>query len=182
MKALKALGLSLALLAANAAAVPLIQGRFKLKDARDGRTVSQASYQGRLRLVFFGFTHCKVTCPVGLARLGEALRLLGKDADHVTALFISIDPARDSAAVMKDYAAAFHPDIVPLSGSPQAVAAAMRSFRLESQRVEEGGGAYQLEHPALVFLMDRDGSYLDALPSSGDAAALVRRVRQALHP
>jgi protein SCO1/2 len=172
----------LCLLAANALGAPLIQGRFQLKDARDGHAVTQASYQGRLRLVFFGFTHCRVTCPVGLARLGEALRLLGKDADHVAALFISIDPARDTAAVMKDYAAAFHPDIVPLTGSPKAVAAAMRGFRLESQRVDEGGGSYQLEHPALIYLMDEGGAYLDVLPSGGDAAALVRRVRQALHP
>jgi protein SCO1/2 len=169
-------------LAAAAPAAPLIQGKFKLTDVRSGRTVDQDSYKGRLRLVFFGFTHCRVTCPVGMARLGEALRLLGKDASHVATLFITIDPDRDTAAVMKDFASAFSPDIAPLRGSPRAVQAAMRSFRLESQRVDEGGGSYQLEHPALIFLMDRDGTYLDALPSSGDAATLVRRVRQALHP
>lgn len=181
MRRLAAL-LLLALLAAAAPAAPLVQGKFKLSDVRSGRTVDQDSYQGRLRLVFFGFTHCRVTCPVGLARLGEALRLLGKDARHVAPLFITIDPDRDTAAVMKDYAANFHADIIPLRGAPKAVQAAMRSFRLESQRVDEGGGGYQLEHPALIYLMDRDGGYLDALPSSGDAAALVRRVRQALHP
>jgi protein SCO1/2 len=174
--------LLLALLAAAAGAAPLVQGRFKLSDTRSGKTVDQNSYKGRLRLVFFGFTQCRVTCPVGLARMGEALRLLGKDAAHVAPIFITIDPSRDTAAVMKDYAAAFSADIIPLRGSPAAVAAAMRSFRLESQRVDEGGGSYQLEHPALIYLMDRDGAYLDALSSSGDAAALVRRVRQALNP
>lgn len=169
-------------LAAAAPAAPLVRGKFKLTDVRSGRVVDLDSYKGRLRLVFFGFTQCRVTCPVGMSRLGEALRLLGKDAEHVAPLFITIDPDRDTAAVMKDFASAFSPDIVPLRGSPRAVQAAMRSFRLESQRVDEGNGGYQLEHPALIFLMDRDGAYLDALPSSGDAAALVRRVRQALHP
>ncbi len=174
--------LLLALLLANGlTAAPLVKGGFKLKDARDGKAVTQASYKGKVQLLFFGFTHCRLTCPTGLARLAATLQALGPDADQVAALFVTTDPQRDTPALMAEYAAAFSPRIIPLHGSPRALAEAMRSHRVEAERVEEApDGSYQMDHPAIFFVMDREGRFVETLPSNGKAEDLAGRLRKVL--
>lgn len=173
--------LLLFLLAASLQAAPLVKGGFRLTDVRDGRTVTAASYAGRVQLVFFGFTHCRLTCPTGLSRMAGMLEALGKDADKVVPLFITTDPKRDTPALMQEYAAAFSPRIIPLHGSPIALAAAMRSHRLEAEKVEEApDGSYQMDHPAIFFVMDRQGRFIETMPSGGDPKELARRLRKHL--
>jgi protein SCO1/2 len=173
------LSLVLALPLPTRAAAPLVQGRFDLSDARNGQRVTQASYPGHLRLVFFGFTRCRGTCPRGLDRLKKTLDLLGPQAAQVAAFFIGIDPGRDTAADLAAYAANFDTRIVPLAGKPQALAAAMKSFRLEAQKVGSGGD-YQLEHPAIIYLMDRQGRFLETLSIWDEPKDLAARIQKAL--
>ncbi len=179
---MRAFALRLGLLAALAArswgasSTPPIEGRFDLRDASSGARVTQESYQGRYRLVFFGYTHCPLTCPLGLHTLSRVLSDLGPDAKSVAALFITIDPARDKADVVRRYLAGFDPRITGLVGGPAAIAKAMRSFRLEAERVPGSGGDV-FEHPAIIYVMDRRGHYVDVLPSAGDPATLAARLR-----
>jgi protein SCO1/2 len=169
------------LLAGGLTASPLVKGGFKLQDARDGKAVTQASYAGRVQFVFFGFTHCRLTCPTGLHRMAQALELLGAEADGLAPLFITTDPARDSPALMKEYAAAFSPRIIPLVGSERAVQAAMKAFRLEAEKVEVvSEDEYQMDHPAIFFVMDRQGRFIETLPSRAAPEELAARLRSAL--
>lgn len=165
----------------QAAPGPLVKGGFRLVDVREGKIVTQAAYAGKVQLVFFGFTHCRLTCPTGLGRMAGILEALGKDADKVAPLFITTDPERDTPALMAEYAGAFSPRIVPLHGSKRALAAAMRAHRVEAEKVEEASdGSYQMDHPAMFFVMDRQGRFLETLPSGGDVKDLTRRLRKHL--
>jgi len=158
-----------------------IRGEFHLRDARDGKALSSADLRGKVQLVFFGFTHCALTCPVGLSRVRDALTELGVDAGRVAPLFITTDPVRDSAGVMREYAANFDPRIIPLVGDKKAIAAAMRSFRLEAQKTAVKSALdYQMDHPAIVYLMDAEGRFQGVMPSNGSPKTLARRIRQIL--
>jgi protein SCO1/2 len=172
------LGLAASLAASDP--TPRIQGRFDLRDARTGRSVTQASYPGRYRLVFFGFTHCPLTCPLGLRTLNKALAKLGKDAAQVQALFITIDPSRDSAKVMAAYLQGFDPRITGLVGSPTAIHAAMKDFRLEAEQIGQGDQAL-FEHPSIIYVMGRGGEYLRTLPSNGDPDKMAGELRRLIH-
>jgi protein SCO1/2 len=177
------LGLCLAAVGATAASdpTPAIRGRFQLLDARNGAKVSETSFNGKWRLVFFGFTHCPLTCPLGLNTLDSVLRQLGKDADRVQALFISLDPERDTPQAMAAFLKNFDPRIIGLTGSRQAVDVAMREFRLEAERLGKDGN-YVFEHPAIIYLMGPHNEYLAVLPSNGDPAELAAQIKQTLSP
>ncbi len=158
---------------------PLIRGRFDLLDAKSGQPATQDTYQGKYRLVFFGFTHCPLTCPLGLNTLDKILVNLGKDASKVQALFITVDPARDNAKVMTAYLENHDPRVLGLVGSPKAIAVAMHDFRLEAERMGKGDD-YLLEHPAIIYVMGKQGQYLRTVPSSGDLGKIVKDVRAAM--
>jgi protein SCO1/2 len=166
--------------AADGAPRSLISGDFQLQEAAGGRSVDRHSYDGRFRLVFFGFTRCGLVCPLSMKKLGAVLQGLGRDAGSVVPLFITLDPERDTPAVLKDYAAAFDPRIVPLWGVQKKVDAAMRGFRLEAERLDDGAGGYQFEHPAVLYLMDRQGAFVELFSTNTPADALVGRIRAAM--
>src|SRR5690606_79945 len=119
--------------------------------------VTQESYAGYYRMVFFGFTHCRMICPMGMQTMDQVLRLLGKDAEKLNALFITTDPHRDTMEVMKRYVENWGDRIQGLSGSEEKVKAATKSFRLEAQKVEiRSEEDYQMDHPTLIYLMDKE--------------------------
>ncbi len=142
-----------------------IGGPFSLQ-ATDGTVVTEKSFAGQLKLVLFGFTHCPDVCPTGLASMSAALDQLGPKAKRVQALFISVDPERDTPAVLRDYVSVF-PGVIGLSGTAEAVAAAAQAYRVYVARVSPTGGPvapgstdYVVDHTALIYLMAGDGSYL----------------------
>jgi len=142
-----------------------IGGPFSLQ-ATDGTVVTEKSFPGQLKLVLFGFTHCPDVCPTGLASMSAALDQLGPKATGVQALFISVDPERDTPAVLRDYVSVF-PGVIGLSGTAEAVAAAAQAYRVYVARVSPTGGPvepgstdYVVDHTALIYLMAGDGTYL----------------------
>lgn len=139
----------------------LIGGPFTLTD-QDGKTRSDSEFRGRLMLVNFGFTNCPDICPLGLQLMTDALETLGKDADKVQPIFITVDPARDTPAVMKDYVAHFSERIVGLTGTPEQVAAAAKAYRVYYK--VHGDPAtnpnYAVDHSGFIYLMGRDGKFL----------------------
>jgi len=92
-----------------------VGGPFRLLD-HNGRVVTEANFKGRPFLVFFGFTHCPDICPTALFEMSEVLKRLGPDADKTAALFISVDPERDTPEKLKDYVSSFHPRVFGLTG------------------------------------------------------------------
>jgi protein SCO1/2 len=138
-----------------------IGGPFALVN-QDERPVTQADYAGQPFLVFFGYTHCPDVCPTTLADMSQMLNALGK-TEKVAALFVTVDPERDTPAVLKDFLSSFDPRIVGLTGDPAAVAAAEKAYRVYAKKVPTQGGDYSMDHTAVVYLMDKDGRFVNAL-------------------
>jgi protein SCO1/2 len=136
-----------------------IGGPFQLTD-QSGATVTEKSLQGRPTLIFFGFTHCPDVCPTSLFEMSEVLKAMGKDADRVNALFISVDPDRDTAAAMKDYLASFDPHLKGLTGDAASVQKVITEYRVYAKKVPLKDGDYTMDHTALIYLMDRDGKFV----------------------
>jgi protein SCO1/2 len=139
--------------------VTSIGGPFQLTD-QSGQTVTERSLEGRPTLVFFGYTHCPDVCPTSLFEISEVLRAMGKDADRVNALFISIDPERDTSATMNEYLSSFDPHLRGLTGDPGAVAKVTTAYRAYAKKVPLRDGDYTMDHTAIVYLMGRDGKFV----------------------
>ena len=129
--------------------------------SQDGATVTQQSLQGRPTLVFFGYTHCPDVCPTTLAQISAVFRELGPD-EKARALFVTVDPQRDTPAVLKDYLSSFDPRITALTGAPEAIKSAERAFRVYAKAVPDKDGTYSMDHTAIAYLMDKQGRFVGA--------------------
>jgi len=158
-------------------AAAAIGGPFELVD-QDGRTITDRDMKGRPFLVFFGFTNCPDVCPTTLFEVSEVLRALGPDADKVSALFVTVDPERDTPAQLKDYISSFDPHLRALTGDPAVVAAMTRAYRVYAKKVPQENGEYTMDHTAIVYLMDKDGRFVapfNLKRRTADAAADLRK-------
>jgi protein SCO1/2 len=136
-----------------------IGGPFRLTD-QNGKTFTDQDLKGRPFLVFFGFTHCPEVCPTTLFEVSEILRKLGPDADRVGALFVTVDPERDTAPVLKDYLSSFDPHLAGLTGDLADVAAVAKAYRVYFKKIPTEGGDYTMDHTAIVYLMDKQGRFV----------------------
>ncbi len=156
----------------------VISGKFELTD-HHGRSVTEHSYDGRLRLVFFGFTQCPDVCPTTMLEIRNVLNILGEDAVQVQPLFISIDQANDTTPKIAAYVAAFGPTFIGLSGSEQQIAAAANAFNV-TYGIQSGeqsiSGNDTIFHSAYLFLMDRHGQFLDVFGYGTKADIIARRI------
>jgi protein SCO1 len=154
-----------------------IGGPFQLLD-QDGRAVSEQDFKGKPFLVFFGFTHCPEICPTALFEIADVLRKLGPDAARARALFITVDPERDTPEALKRYMANFEPQMRALTGDAAAIAAVTKSYRIYAKKVPLEGGGYTMDHSAMVYLMDKEGRFVAPFSLKRrpeDAAADLRR-------
>jgi protein SCO1/2 len=140
-------------------AVAGVGGPFHLED-QNGKAVSDADMKGKPFLVFFGFTHCPDICPTTLFDMSQLMQALGPDAARTAALFITVDPERDTPAVMKDYLSNFDPHLRGLTGDQASVSAATRAYRVYAKKVPLENGDYTMDHTAVVYLMDKDGRFV----------------------
>jgi protein SCO1 len=136
-----------------------IGGPFHLTD-QDGKPFSDQDLRGKTFLVFFGFTHCPDVCPTTLFEISEIMRKLGADADRTAALFISVDPERDTPEAMKDYLSSFDPHLRGLTGDTASLAAVAKAYRVYYKKVPLEGGDYTMDHTAIVYLMDKNGRFV----------------------
>jgi protein SCO1/2 len=159
--------------------IAAIGGPFQLVD-QDGRRVTDEDFKGRPFLVFFGFTHCPEICPTTLFEISEILGKLGPDADRVRALFITVDPERDTPKVMKDYLSNFDPHLSGLTGDPDAIAAVAKSYRAIFRKVPLDEGGYTMDHTAIVYLMDKQGRFVSPFSLKRTAEASAAELRKHL--
>ena len=160
-------------------AVAAIGGPFHLED-QNGKPVSDADMNGRPFLVFFGFTRCPDVCPTTLSYISEMLRWLGKDADRTGALFITVDPERDTPVTLKNYLSNFDPHLRALTGDPAAVEATLKAYRVYAKKVPLAGGDYTMDHTAVVYLMDKDGHFVAPFNLRRTPEAAAAELRQYL--
>ena len=158
-------------------AAAAVGGPFRLED-QNGKPVSDADMKGRPFLVFFGFTHCPDICPTTLFEMSQVMRALGPDADRTGALFITVDPERDTPAVMRDYLSNFDPHLRGLTGDQTSINAAAKAYRVYAKKVPLENGDYTMDHTAVVYLMDKDGRFVAPFnlsrPPEAEAADLRR--------
>jgi protein SCO1/2 len=159
--------------------VAAIGGPFRLID-QDGRTVTDEDFKGRPFLVFFGFTHCPEICPTTLFEISETLRKLGPDADRARALFITVDPERDTPRVLKDYLSNFDPHLSGLTGDADSIAAVAKSYRAIYRKVPLDQGGYTMDHTAIVYLMDKQGRFVSPFSLKRTTEASAAELRKHL--
>ena len=140
-------------------AIAAVGGPFRLED-QNGKAVTEADMKGKPFLVFFGFTHCPDVCPTTLFDMSQMLHALGPDAGRVGVLFVTVDPERDTPAVLKDYLSSFDPHLRGLTGDPAAVDAALKAYRVYAKKVPLKDGDYTMDHTAVVYLMDKNGRFV----------------------
>ncbi|MDQ8035302.1 MAG: SCO family protein [Bordetella sp.] len=154
-----------------------IGGPFQLVDG-DGKAVTDRSFHGRPVLLYFGFTSCPDVCPTDLARIERiARRVQQAGAPAPVPIFVSIDPQRDTPARMKAYVGAFGRDFIGLTGTPAQVARIADQYDVYYKKVPYGThGQYTMDHSTFLFLLDRNGRYLDHFGRGVDEAEVARRV------
>jgi protein SCO1/2 len=142
----------------------------------DGSEVTLARYRGKVVLLTFGFTHCAAVCPTTLATLAQARGKLGKAADGVQVIYVTVDPQRDTAEHMRSYLAAFDRSFIGATGTPEALAAVRRNYGVTA--VKEGTGPdYAMAHTSSIFLIDRAGTLRAVMPFGHDAADFVHDIK-----
>ncbi|MFD2470029.1 SCO family protein [Amycolatopsis silviterrae] len=159
---------------------PTVGGGFQLVDD-SGNAVTERSYFGEYLLVFFGFTNCRTVCPPALARLDRVLDELGElgelgdRADQVRALYVTVDPERDTPEVLHAFLATRHPRITGLTGAAGEIEAMQKAYHVHASRVDTTDG-YRMPHSAFTYLMGPEGEYLthftDLVESTEITAAL----------
>ncbi|MGE4279772.1 MAG: SCO family protein [Magnetospirillum sp.] len=177
-----ALVAGLALLSPAPLVASEFSGRFLL-ETHDGQRVNDESFQGKVRLMAFGYTYCPDVCPTALSTMAGALDLLGPKADQVVPLFVTVDPKRDTKAQLKDYMSAFGPRFIGLTGSQQMIDAAAKSFRVRyeiHQPTTKDSDHYLVDHSAGIYIMDRQGRLVVKMGHLATADELADRVRQVM--
>jgi protein SCO1/2 len=167
-----------------------IGGPFALVD-HHGNRVTHESYDDKYLLVFFGYTYCPDVCPTELLVFGDTLDALGDQAARVQALFITVDPERDTPDKLAEYLANFHPDLIGLTGTTAEIAEAARAYRVffrksptEGEEDEEAANAdtqaYLVDHTSIVYLMDPDGEFVRHFVFGQGAETLAGEIEKIL--
>jgi protein SCO1/2 len=158
-----------------------IGGSFVLRD-QYGRVVYDQDLRGRFMLVYFGYTFCPDVCPTSLQTLSVVLDQLGPQADKLWPLFITVDPQRDTAKVLRDYVQAFNPNILGLSGPEPYVESVIAKYHIKVEKVPSPGvpGGYTLDHTSSLILMDPYGAYVTRYPHGTPPEDIVADLRERL--
>lgn len=171
----------------------LIGGGFTLTD-QNGAPVTDTQFRGKLMLVYFGFTHCPDICPVSATSLSKTMELLGDKADGVVPVFISVDPKRDTPAVLKSYFANFDKRFVALTGTEEQVKQAADAYKAYYSHAEAPEGEedhsqhaaarkddnYMVDHSGYIYLMSKDGKYIRHFSYDASAEELAKAVQENL--
>ncbi|MGC1410410.1 MAG: SCO family protein [Acetobacteraceae bacterium] len=152
----------------------LVGGPFALEDG-NGKQVSDRDFRGRYMLVYFGYTYCPDVCPTTLNDVADALDRLGAKADRLQPIFITVDPKRDTTAVMKQYTAAFTPRLIGLTGSQEQIADVAREYRVyyAEHRIGPGPNDYAMDHSSVLYLMGPDGKFIAPIEADEDGAHIA---------
>ena len=159
-----------------------IGGDFTLT-GEDGEEVSWSDFDGQYRTIYFGYAYCPDVCPTDVQRMAQGLRLFEKEspelARQIQPIFITVDPARDTQAVVGEFTDAFHPRLLGLTGTPEQVEKAADVFRVYYQKGEDQpGGGYLMDHSNFTFLFGPDGAPLATLPTDLGPEAVAEELEK----
>lgn len=129
---------------------------FTLSD-HDGKARHLGDFSGKAVVLYFGFTHCPDVCPTGLTKLKQVVNSLGADGERVQVLFVTLDPERDNAAVLKQFVPAFHPSFIGLHGSVEQTKQVAKDFKVFFEKQALDGGDYTIDHTVGALVFDAQG-------------------------
>jgi protein SCO1 len=153
---------------------------FSLKD-HNGKPVTLESYKGKVVVMFFGFTQCPDVCPTTMAEMAAVMQELGPQANQVQVLFVTLDPERDTPALLKDYVPAFHPSFVGLYGTPAEIAQTAKEFKVWYKKVPgKEPGSYSIDHTAGSYVFDKQGKVRLFLRHAQGTKPVVHDLKQLL--
>lgn len=157
-----------------------IGGPFTLT-GKDGKPVHWSDFAGRWRIVYFGYTFCPDVCPLDVQHIMQGYRLFAKDhaalAQKIVPMFISIDPGRDTPAVVGQFAANFGPELIGLTGTPEQVAQTTKAFAVYAQKRDGSSPeSYLMDHSRAAYLMGPDGQAIALLPADQDGPAVAAEI------
>ncbi len=136
----------------------LVGGSFELLD-QDRNSITNNSFPNKFKIIYFGFTFCPDVCPMGLTTISEALDSLGTKAQHIQPIFITLDPLRDTAEVLKGYRENFHQSIIFLTGTEEQIRSVAKLYKVYFQKTNDNDD-YLIDHSAITFIMAPSGGYL----------------------
>jgi protein SCO1/2 len=158
-----------------------IGGAFALQDG-DGKDVTDESFRGKQMLVYFGYTFCPDVCPTELGVIAKVMdALTPEEREKVVPIFITVDPERDTPAVMKTYTAAFHPQIVGLTGTTEQIDQVKKVYHIYAAKVPGGDEkSYSMDHSSVLYLMGSDGAYVAHYGSTATVPQIVEEIHRHL--
>ena len=156
-----------------------IGGPFTLSD-QFGQTRSLSDFKGKLVLIYFGYMFCPDICPTDLANMARLLELLGKECEQVQAIFITLDPERDTQDLVGKYVNHFDQSIIGLRGTPEQTKEIATQYKTFYEKVRINDRQYLIDHTAFIYLMNRKGQYISFFPPGTTAERMETMVREAL--
>lgn len=179
------LAVGIALLLATRTATPTqaadpaeaIGGSFAMVD-QDGRAVTDETLRGRPYAIFFGFTRCPDICPTTLSRLARWRADLGEDGERFDIVFVSVDPEYDTRADIGNYLSLFDMPVTGLTGTDEQVTQIADAFKIYHRKVPVAGGGYTIDHTTAVFLMDAEGSFVEAIGHLDQGEVAMDKLRR----
>ncbi|SCK13959.1 SCO family protein [Vogesella sp. LIG4] len=147
---------------------------------QDGKPHSLADYKGKAVVLFFGYTHCPDVCPTTMLEYQQVMKQLGKDADQVQVLFISVDPERDTPQVLAGYLPFFDKRFMGLTGEPELVKSVAAQYKVVAQKQPTAGGGYSVDHSAGSYVFDRNGQLRVYMPYNTPVADIAHDLQQLL--
>ena len=153
-----------------------VGGPYRLID-QDGHPRGSADFRGRYVLIYFGYSFCPDVCPTTLGVMADALDKMGAGANRIVPVFITIDPERDTPAVLKQYMKAFGPRFVGLTGSPAQIADVEKTYRVYAKKQPLPGGKYGMDHSSVLYLMGPDGKLVSFYDEAISPDALAKDLR-----
>lgn len=174
---LATLGLMISLSASVFAENTDIGGPFELSTV-NGERFGSEELKGKPYALFFGFTNCPEVCPTALAEITLSLSALGEDGNRLTPIFVTVDPVRDTAEQLKEYLGSFDNRIVGLRGSEDEIAEVARRFKATYRKVPYSDGDYTIDHTAVIYLMDGNGTFFDKIDYREPHEAQLEKFRR----
>jgi protein SCO1/2 len=161
---------------------PAYGGPFEMTDM-NGRKVTQADFDGKPTVLFFGYTFCPDVCPTTLLDLSNLMKQIGPQADRLNVVFVSVDAGRDTPQQLKDYLSSFDPRISGLSGTEAQVAAITKAYHIYYKREPGDGGSYTMDHTSTVLLLGPRGNLVDTIDYQEDHDPALSKLKRlaALH-
>jgi protein SCO1 len=145
-----------------------------------GAPIAWSSLRGRPRVLFFGFTHCPVICPVTVYELTAAMERIGPGADNLAVEFVTLDPARDTPEVLRAYFKGFGGKVHGFSGEEASIARVAKAYEVTYRKSEEANGEYSLDHTATAFLISPSGAVVDVIGYGSPPETIEKRLRALL--